>query len=403
MGVIISPAHKARDRNFDLLGLGSVIGGVASLFGAGAGAAQQSQYNKNYLKGVRETNASNERINAAQLAYAKEAAHQQWDWQNQYYQMQKADNIDFWNMQNEYNDPSAQRERWEGAGFSPWSLAANGNAGVATSAPASPSGTSAPKADTPGMIGMQAPQALTSPLMQAFDSAAQGFSSFAQGLSSLVNADTNKDVGQSQIDLNKVKIDGETWNNRYLEQTFDSRVGMTKDQAKLTKVEADFAYEERSEALAFLKARKLGQDLSNRQQEELNKWLPLEKQVKFLTDVQGWLNAVEDGNIKKYQAKKILADILLTNAQTKNVNADTANKKENNRILKVEAAKAEALVGSIVETALLQGIYDRIRLTNDADIEGTGWNYWTKLIGRGITNTVGGIFSGSANFSKVSK
>lgn len=40
-------------------------------------------------------------------------------WSDQYYQRQYDDSIDFWNMQNAYNDPQAQRARLEAAGFSP--------------------------------------------------------------------------------------------------------------------------------------------------------------------------------------------------------------------------------------------------------------------------------------------
>lgn len=35
------------------------------------------------------------------------------------YEMQKADNVAFWNMENEYNSPDAQRRRLEEAGYNP--------------------------------------------------------------------------------------------------------------------------------------------------------------------------------------------------------------------------------------------------------------------------------------------
>lgn len=44
-------------------------------------------------------------------------------------------NLDMWKMQNEYNSPSAQMERFKAAGLNPYLIASQGNSGNAASAP----------------------------------------------------------------------------------------------------------------------------------------------------------------------------------------------------------------------------------------------------------------------------
>lgn len=96
------------------------------------------------IKQTRETNKSNERINQRNLDYSWKALNTQ----NQF-------NIDQWNRENAYNDPSAQMRRYLAAGINPWNALSNldnGNASSVTSAPYS----------APSMIPMQQPN--TSPV-----------------------------------------------------------------------------------------------------------------------------------------------------------------------------------------------------------------------------------------------
>ena len=68
---------------------GSLISGAASLFGGLFGSSSADKAAKTQLQAVRETNALN-----------KELAFQQTEW-----------NLQQWNRQNAYNDPSAQMSR----------------------------------------------------------------------------------------------------------------------------------------------------------------------------------------------------------------------------------------------------------------------------------------------------
>lgn len=70
---------------------------------------------------ARENNEFNLQMLEKQIAYNKEA-----------YQQQYKDQIDFWNMQNEYNSPEAQMERYREAGLNPYMVAGNISSGSAS-------------------------------------------------------------------------------------------------------------------------------------------------------------------------------------------------------------------------------------------------------------------------------
>jgi len=54
------------------------------------------------------------------------------------YDKQKQDNIDFWNLQNSYNTPQQQMQRYQEAGLNPALMYGNGTPGNAASAPDAP-------------------------------------------------------------------------------------------------------------------------------------------------------------------------------------------------------------------------------------------------------------------------
>lgn len=373
--------------------VGALISGLGSVLGIGeqnAAAKSQEDYNEKYLQGVRETNAQNYKIWQEQLAHENASALQSWEWQKEMFGMQNQQQIAMWNMQNAYNDPSAQRARWEDAGFSPWVLGQSGNAGTASSM--SPgSGSSAPKANTPGAPTMQAPQALQSPLVESFNQRLAQFSvigNLALGAVDAYNSTrkTGSDIGvnNSVIGLNNASITGKDLENRYLRDTLESRVGMTKSQARLADFEAKFKWEHEAEYSAILKGQKLAQDLSNEQQRILNEWLPIEKQQQFCINTVTYANLVRDGIIKEQQAINIMAHTLLINAQTSNVNADTAlknaqtglvnaqadNERTKGDMLKIDRDRATVLSKQMLSNAQMQLAIDELNLQSaysDAD------------------------------------
>lgn len=149
--------------------VGSVIGAGSSLIGGASTTAMQNNANKEIAQ---MNNAFNEKMFDKQISYNKEMYQTQLGDQWKFYDDQKAnawklyeDNkayqTEMWNKTNEYNDPSAQRERLEAAGLNPYMMMNGGSAGVAGSV----SGTqgSAPSAASPGVQGVQPPTSSSYP------------------------------------------------------------------------------------------------------------------------------------------------------------------------------------------------------------------------------------------------
>lgn len=145
--------------------VGSAIGAGTSLIGGASTTAMQNQANKEIAQ---MNNAFNEKMFDKQIAYNKEMYQtqlgDQWKFYNdqkanawKLYEDNKAYQTEMWNKTNEYNDPSAQRERLEAAGLNPYMMMNGGSAGVAGSV----SGTqgSAPSAGSPSAQGVQPPTA----------------------------------------------------------------------------------------------------------------------------------------------------------------------------------------------------------------------------------------------------
>ena len=145
--------------------IGSAIGAGTSLIGGVSTTHMQNQANKEIAQ---MNNAFNEKMFDKQIAYNKEMYQTQLGDQWKFYDDQKTnawklyeDNkayqTEMWNKTNEYNDPSAQRERLEAAGLNPYMMMNGGSAGVAGSV----SGTqgSVPSAGSPGAQGVQPPTA----------------------------------------------------------------------------------------------------------------------------------------------------------------------------------------------------------------------------------------------------
>lgn len=105
---------------------------------------------------TRHTNLTNMAINVASMAHA-----------SQMQASEQAYNTSMWEKNNEYNDPSAQAERFRAAGLNPAMMMYGGNTNEATAA-------SSGGGSSPGMIPMQSPAAEKQMKKQmALDSARQ--------------------------------------------------------------------------------------------------------------------------------------------------------------------------------------------------------------------------------------
>lgn len=112
----------------------AIIGGLGKLFGAGASAASQAETNRTNLQIARETNEQNYKMFQEQLGFTE----------------------DMWNMQNAYNDPSQQMERFRNAGINPYmamGVMNGGNAEAVSTPSPNPAITGAPMQSVLSGIG----------------------------------------------------------------------------------------------------------------------------------------------------------------------------------------------------------------------------------------------------------
>ena len=145
--------------------VGSAIGAGASLIGGGATTAAQNAANKEIAQ---MNNEFNEKMLDKQMAYNKEMYQQQLGDQWKFYNDAKQNSWDLvenqqnyqtemWNKTNEYNSPSAQRDRLEAAGLNPYMMLNGGSAGTAQTM--SGSSGSAPTGASPSAQGVNPPTA----------------------------------------------------------------------------------------------------------------------------------------------------------------------------------------------------------------------------------------------------
>lgn len=122
-------------------------------------------------------------------------------WQHKMYNIQRADALKDWNMQNEYNSPAAQMARLKAAGLNPNLVYGNGASTVASQSPRSSnfgsSGAQAPRLDISGMYPM-----LMFQLREEMQS------------QQIENLKVQRDFLQSQIGRNQIGMEGMSLDNQ---------------------------------------------------------------------------------------------------------------------------------------------------------------------------------------------
>lgn len=159
----------------------SLTGGFSDLVGAGIGAGASILSAKENAKAQREANATNLQIarenNEAQAAMQRE---------NNEFNRQQA--IDMFNMENAYNDPLAQKERLENAGFNPLNVLGESGS-MAVGQVDTPQ--SAAAGITPSMASMQPVPSVFGTLLGNWEQISKIYENFSKAG---VNAATKQDI-----------------------------------------------------------------------------------------------------------------------------------------------------------------------------------------------------------------
>lgn len=265
--------------------LGSIAGG---LFGIGTSVFQNSQNRQN----VRETNQMNYKINQLNNQFNERMAMQQRDFQES-----------MWNKENEYNTASAQRQRLEEAGLNPYLMMNGGSAGTAQSAGPGASASSA------GAAAMQPFQADYSDIPQAISSVFQ--SQVSQAQASQLQGQKNLFEAQAMQALSNVD-----W-SKMTEETRDylKAIGLARAQLGYSKEMQEL--DNMAFAGRLLQAQGTVQLLDAEAKTVLNKYLDQQQQADLSTKAAEYYNQMSHGHLNYNQAKKVLADEILTYARAK--------------------------------------------------------------------------------------
>lgn len=267
-----------------IAGAGSLIGGLFSSSGSHYAARKQ-------LQAVRETNAAN-----LQIA-----------------QQNNAFNERMWNMQNEYNTPSAQRARLESAGINPYLMLDGSSTGVAQSAPT---------ADT---SGTQVAPDVGSTIAGGYQSLGNSIASAAGQIAQMsFNDDLQKaNVAKSNAEAQNAEIQNQydLLRNQFASAQFLADLRLKQYQGKISKYDANYLRDSMQDRLDSVKFQNTvsGSQASyynqmaglydvQRKIEETNlKWLPREKQVSIMAAIQNARTAASQMQLNRASARNMIA------------------------------------------------------------------------------------------------
>lgn len=289
-----------------MLSSAAITGGFGLANGI-IGAIGQGSANKTYLRGVRETNEQNYKIWQEQQKHNIDMFNMQNDanifnWQNQFDQT------------NAYNTALAQRQRLEDAGLNPALMMNGGSAGTATS-----SGIPTSSATPAQAPQMQAPQQVRSPLVEFAQSAINSLTGIAHAINLNEQSTTERETRQPKIDLIEAQTRGQV--EKYLMDNYIrmNHLPMDKEMKWLEKeylrktLDSRVAYQD--ELQKHMVQMRIGQQLTNAQQEIINEYLPAQQQASLALTTYNAVKAYYDGKLSMEQVKTEIKKRVLIGAQ----------------------------------------------------------------------------------------
>lgn len=173
--------------------IGSALGGIAGAIGSGIAS-------RRYLKGVRETNATN-----------KELAERQNQWNLDQWHRQNAYNEGRWDIENEYNSPAAQVARLKAAGLNPNMMSGN------------PAASGEVRADTLQSADLANQQAagMSNPLSEG---AVANLSSGLLAMAQVRNLNADTEAKEARAGLDKTKQVTEMSNQKWIDKLAQSSI-----------------------------------------------------------------------------------------------------------------------------------------------------------------------------------
>lgn len=193
--------------------VGAIIGGIGSIAGGLLNSHAQRSANSTNYQINRENNQFNARQNELDRIWNRE--------ENRYAQQNQFDMLQYqigheqamWERNNAYNDPSAQRARFEAAGINPYIAMHGQGGGVAATSAQVPSVPSVPQAS--GMTGRGASSPIPMQPVTPFNGILQGISTFTNALDTLASAkkkgvETTRMEKMLSDEMRKLSADADT-------------------------------------------------------------------------------------------------------------------------------------------------------------------------------------------------
>lgn len=323
--------------------IGSVLSPVAGLVGSGLSFLSGESANSTNLQAVREANAFNERM----------------------YERQHKDAMDFWNLQNKYNSPSAEVQRLRAAGLNPALMFGEGAGAASVSLPsASPASVASvqpsftPAASDLMLKGIQDGIVSSVMSLQAQDQhesmvldnqvkAATVQTQIAKAIVELQNLIKSGKLSDSQKSYYNEMVGNLQREQKFFDATYNERVDAVSLGNQVMQEQRDNLY---SQSLV---------NLANRQMLAMEPWLRMQQNSRDWSMVNAAVREIDQkiGSMKETDK--------LTREQIKKVVAETFGEKLKNQ-------------GTYYENEHLKGLYPIITRQLQLDLEHGEFNkrFW---------------------------
>ena len=319
--------------------VGSAIGAGSSLIGGAATTAMQNSANKEIAQ---MNNEFNEKMLNKQMNYNKEMYQQQLGDQWQFYNDAKQNSWDLvenqqgfqremWNKTNEYNSPSAQRERLEAAGLNPYMMLSGGSAGTAQTM--SGSSGSTPTGTTPGAQGVNPPTA--TPYSADYSGIMQGLG----GAIDTLMGSSRRGVENAQAD--NLRIEGKYIAGKAMAQILQMKTEAKTKEARLAMdklvngIRMDLMSSQmqvNNQNIAESKARTTLAVTENLMRKQELSFLPQKQKLELASMAADVALKKATGYLTNVKARHEIKKIAETVARTSNITQSTENMKTDNMV-----------------------------------------------------------------------
>lgn len=262
-------------------------------------------------------------------------------------------NLEMWNLQNEYNSPEAQKQRYLDAGLNPYNMMSGANSGNATSSPqmgqASAAGSAAmqpfrPDGSVTTLLTQMASHLQNQPNVDADVQTKKIFNGmYAEMLRAQI------DEILSRKDLNKSNQYQLDFVNKFNDATYTQ----LKYQRELDTISKDVA-------IQYQKANLMSMYLDVDAKAMLNKFMPMNLQTDLMLKIQSYENMVQQGLLTMEEIKTEITKQLVNTAQAEGMRISN----------KVAAETADSLIAATIAANVNQKTYyDTFSGSNRAKFE----------------------------------